>query len=226
MQQPETLLLSLVLLLTLAKILEAPLRKYRLHPIPAHVLAGIILGPYVLGYVYPSLQLEGVAYVGLLLLLFYTGLNTDFRELRRHSGSIIVMGGLGVTVTFLLTYASMIIMGWEVAPSIFISAVLSNTATETVAAMVTGKGDPTTRSLLVGASFTDDILAVFIIGLLPGLTGGHINVSVLLWVSVKTGVFLTLVFAVGELLVKKYKGIYRAMSSDYFWFSSISVILA
>ena len=63
---------DLVLLLILAKILGLPLRSKGIHPIVGHVLAGVILGPYVLGIVYPSENLATIAGVALLLLLLYT----------------------------------------------------------------------------------------------------------------------------------------------------------
>ncbi len=226
MDPAGSLLASLVLLLVLAKLLEFPFRKANLHPIPGHVLAGIILGPYLLSLVYPTQELRGVAYLGLLLLMFYTGLTTDFRELRRHGFAIIVMGGLGVLVTFTLIYAVMILLGYGMLESLFISAALSNTATETVAAIVSKKGDPRTRSLLIGASFTDDVMAVYVIGLLSGLTGSGVNLYRLFLIGLETGVFLFLAFAVSSLMVSRYTRIYRSMSTDYFWFASISVILA
>ncbi len=226
MDPAGSLLESLVLLLVLAKLLEFPFRKANLHPIPGHVLAGIILGPYFLSLVYPTQELRGVAYLGLLLLMFYTGLTTDFRELRRHGFAIIVMGGLGVLVTFTLIYGVMYLLGYHVLESLFIAAALSNTATETVAAIVSKKGDPRTRSLLVGASFTDDVMAVYVIGLLSGLTGGGIDLYRLLLIGLETGVFLFLAFAISSLLVSRYTRIYRSMSTDYFWFASISIILA
>ncbi len=226
MNPTSQLLPSLVALLVLAKLLEAPFRKAHLHSIPAHVLAGIILGPYVLGYVYPSPELLGVSYLGLLLLMFYTGLTTDFRELRRHGLSIVVMGGLGVLTTFGLVFTAMRWMDFDLLPSLFIAAALSNTATETVAAIVAKKGDPSSRSLLVGASFADDVMAVYIIGLLSSLTRGTIDFYDLGLTALKTGIFLFAAFALSSLLVKRLTIVYKLMSTDYFWFASISVILA
>lgn len=226
MNPASQLLPSLVALLVLAKLLEAPLRKLHLHSIPAHVLAGVILGPYMLSYVYPSPELLGVSYLGLLLLMFYTGLTTDFRELRRHGLSIVVMGGMGVLATFGLVFTVMQWLGFSILPSLFIAAALSNTATETVAAIVAKKGDPSSRSLLVGASFADDVMAVYIIGLLSSLTRGVIDFYDLGLTALKTGIFLFGAFALSSLLVKRLTIVYRSMSTDYFWFASISVVLA
>ncbi len=220
------LLTSLVLLLVLAKLFEFPFRKAYLSPIPAHIFAGIILGPYVLSIVYPSRDLNAIAYLGLLLLMFYTGLTTDFRELKRYGRIIIVMGGMGVLVTFSLIYLVMLGFGFSMLASLFIAAALSNTATETIAAMVARKGDVRTKSLLIGASFVDDVVAVYVIGLISGLTFEHGSYYDLLYTGVKTALFLLAVFIASELLVRKYSVIYKSMSTDYFWFASISILLA
>jgi len=226
LEDSGTLLLNLVLLLILAKILEAPLRKYHLHPIPGHVVAGIILGPYVLGIVYPSPELLGVSYFGLLLLMFYTGLTTDFRELKRRGKSIILMGGMGVLATFTLIYYFLGFFGITGIPALFLAAALSNTATETVAATIAQKGDPKSSSLLIGASFVDDLMAVFMIGIMSGISAGFIDYFSLGVLFFKTMSFLAVVFIVSEILVSRYTKFYKLMSQNYFWFASYAIMLA
>lgn len=226
MENPGALLQNLVLLLVLAKILEAPLRKYHLHPIPGHVVAGIILGPYFLGIVYPSPELLGVSYLGLLLLMFYTGLTTDFREFKRHGKNIILMGGMGVIASFILTYCVLGFFGITGVSALFLSAALSSTATETVAATIAHKGDPKSSSLLIGASFVDDIMAVFMISIMSGISVGSTDYFGLGVLFLKTMSFLAVVFIVSEMLVSKYAKFYKLMSQNYFWFASYAVMLA
>lgn len=223
----DYLILEIVLLLMLAKVLEIPFRKYSLHPMAGHVVAGIVLGPYLLGLVKPSNELLGIAYFGLLLLMFYTGLTTDYRELKRRGKAVIIMGGMGVLATFTIIYTAMYLLGYPGLPGIFIAAALSNTATETVAAIVAKKGDSASRSLLVGASFVDDVMAVFIIGILSGLsTGNSFAVETLLLLAGKTLFFLFIIFYTSSLLVNKFTKLYKMMSQDYFWFATSSILLS
>ncbi len=226
MYQEETFILGLVSLLVLAKILEIPFRKYKLHPVVAHVIAGIILGPYVLGIVYPSTELMGIASFGLLLLMFYTGLTTDFRELRRHGSAVVLMGAMGVTTTFLLVLVTSLSLGVSLLVAIFLAAVLSNTATETVAAIVAHRSDVKSKSLLVGASFVDDVMAVFIIGIIAGLNHGVIDLESLVILSIKTTVFLAVTFYISGLLSRRFMGFYKTISHDYLWFATSCIILA
>jgi Kef-type K+ transport system membrane component KefB len=222
----DYLILEIVLLLILAKLLEIPFRKHYIHPMAGHVIAGIILGPYLLGLVKPSNELLGIAYFGLLLLMFYTGLTTDYRELRRRSKSILVMGSLGVLATFTLIYVFMYMIGYKGLQAVFIAMALSNTATETVAGIVARKGDSLTRSLLIGASFIDDIIAIFIIAILSSISINTASTMDVLFLSIKAIVFLAVIFYLSELFVKKYTGMYKAISQDYFWFASVSILLS
>ncbi|ABN69364.1 sodium/hydrogen exchanger [Staphylothermus marinus F1] len=223
----EYLIFEIVMLLMLAKILEIPFRKYSLHPMAGHVITGIVLGPYFLGLVKPSGEMLGIAYFGLLLLMFYTGLTTDYRELKRRSKTVLLMGGMGVLVTFTLIYLAMCLLGYEGLPGIFIAASLSNTATETMAAIVAKKGDTISRSLLVGASFVDDVMAVFIIGILAGLAvENSLSITTLVILTSKALFFLSLIFFISSLLVNKYPKIYKTISQDYFWFATFSILLS
>ena len=126
----------IVLLLTLAKLLEKPVEKAKLSPIVAHIVAGLILGSHILGWVKPLPELEAISYFGLLLLMFYTGMTTNFSELKRLSLWIIAIGLCGVVVTFAMIFYVMLALGYSLSKSLIIAILLSNTATETVAAVI------------------------------------------------------------------------------------------
>ncbi|RLG82486.1 MAG: cation:proton antiporter [Thermoprotei archaeon] len=214
---------DLVLLLIVAKILGLPLRSKGIHPIVGHVLAGVILGPYVLRIVYPSENLATIANVALLLLLFYTGLTTDFRELKRRGLYVILIGSLGVIATFSIAYTVLHLIGVTGLQALFLAIVISNTATETVAATIAYVGGREIRALIVGASFVDDIFAAFMISIIASQAVGFGNMTM---ISVLTIVFMTVIFILSQVLVTKYYIIYRLMSKDYRIFAALSIILA
>lgn len=215
---------DLVLLLILAKIFGLILRNKGIHPIVGHVFAGIILGRYILGIVYPSRELETIASVALLLLLFYTGLTTDFRELRRRSTHIIAMGVMGVVATFTITYLVLSSIGYTGLTAVFIAVALSNTATETVAATIAYAGGREIRALIVGASFVDDIVAAFMISIVASLsTGSTTNIY---YLSIATTIYMAVVLAISQVLATKYTKFYKVLSRDYMTFASISLVIA
>ena len=214
---------DLVLLLILAKILGLPLRSKGIHPIVGHVLAGVILGPYVLGIVYPSENLATIAGVALLLLLLYTGLTTDFRELRRRGLYIILIGSFGVIATFSIAYTILYILGITGLQALFLAIVISNTATETVAATIAYVGGREIRALIVGASFVDDIVAAFMISIIASQA---IGIGDMTMISILTIVFMVAILVLSQILVTKYPIIYKLMSKDYRIFAALSIIFA
>jgi len=214
---------DLVLLLMLAKILGLPLRSRGIHPIVGHVLAGVILGPYVLGLVSTSRELEAIAGVALLLLLFYTGLTTDFRELRRRGLYVLLIGASGVLATFTLTYLVLHILGITGLQALFLAIVVSNTATETVAATIAYVGGREVKALIIGASFVDDVVAAFMISLLASQALGMGDMMV---ISILTIVFMIVFMFLSQILVTRYPIVYKLMSRDYRLFAALSIIIA
>jgi len=214
---------GLVLLLALAKLLEYPLRRARLNPIVAHVAAGLVLGPYILGLVEPLPVLEEVSYLGLLLFMFYTGMTTSFRELQRMRKAIVFIGAVGAGFTALLTYLSLKFLGLPNYKSLIISVIMSNTATETVAAIVRSEHDEVTRTIVLGSSVVDDILAVFMISI---VTQGINELSKLVEVSLLTCLLLVTAIGLSSILVRHPSIFYRRISGDPVVFASISILLA
>jgi len=216
-------LTSLVLLLILAKLFGLPLKRRGIHPIVGHVLAGIVLGPYMLGLVKPCRELETIASVALLLLLFYTGLTTDFRELQRRSFYVVLMGVAGVVTTYTLVYTVLYLAGITGFKAVFIALALSNTATETVAATIAYLGGREIKALIIGASFVDDIVAAFLISIVSSMSMGNNNIG---YLSVATIAFMLIVFGLSELVSKKITKFYTVLSRDYTLFAGISVVIA
>ncbi len=223
----EDYLIDIVLLLLVAKLLSLPLRSRGIHPVVGHVLAGVALGPYALGLVYPRIELESVARLGLLILLFYTGLTTEFRELRRRGWAVVAMGSLGVAATMILSYIAALLLGYGGLSGLFIAVAVSNTATETVAAALEKTRHMDLKALVVGASFLDDVVAVFVISIVSSLAErGGVDAAGLLYLASATAVFIAGVFALSRVLVEKPGLFYRRLTRDYIFFASVSILIA
>ena len=69
-----TVLLSIGLLIVIAKLLEGVLRRFRLNAIVAYTAAGVALGP-VLGVIEPTDELEVLLGIGIFLFFFLIGLD-------------------------------------------------------------------------------------------------------------------------------------------------------
>ncbi len=97
--------------------------------------------------------------------MFHSGLYTDFSSFKEHKWTAIVIGTAGVIVSFLMIFAlSAFVFGLSLETSLFLGAILSNSAIEVSSAMLARTRYDKLRTIVVGASFIDDILAVFILG--------------------------------------------------------------
>ncbi len=119
------LLLQLAGLLALARILSEVMRRLRQPAVIGELLAGIILGPTILGHYLPALQravfplsvaqfhlLEVVSWLGMVLLLLLTGLETDLRVMRSLGRSAVLVSLGGMLFNFTLGGT----LGWLMPP--------------------------------------------------------------------------------------------------------------
>ncbi len=214
----ENVLLALVLLLLLGRSLGFIFQKYGYQSLIGEVLAGMILGPILLFQdALPLEELRVFSELGILMLMLLAGLTTDFEAFRENKMGSVVVGSLGVVVTFFLVLIPIyIFLGpiYEISfvSALFIAAILSNTAIEVSAAVLMDSKRMNLKAVIMGASFVDDILAVFLIGLIsPMAFDGKVPaIEDILFLSALVIVFLvvTLVFAtkIFEIIFNKLKG--------------------
>ena len=223
-------IVSIVVIILLAKLLSEPLRRIGIHVIVGDILAGLILGPAVLGLIYPDVSIKALADFSLIILMLYTGLNTNPRVLSEHRFKIIVTGVSGAFFTFILIFAAAYLYGYPLFTALFIAVALSNTATETVAAMIEKAGrriSSTIQSILIGASFVDDVLAIYLITLLRTLpVEGTFDLMGLAIITAKIMLFMLTVLYVSRILVEHHSDKILKLFSDPAQMTMTTVVLA
>ncbi|MEM1644730.1 MAG: cation:proton antiporter [Ignisphaera sp.] len=221
----QSFLLYIVLLLALAKIVEKLFSYGHISPLVAHVVTGIILGPHVLGIVNPSEALEGISYFGLLLLMLYSGITTNFSEVRRVRLWIVLVGISGIVTTIALTFVILRFFCFNVIKAILVSVLLSNTATEVVATVVSKSASNLVRTIVIGASIVDDVLAVLILGIVAStfLDDGIFNVIYSAMMSIS---FFFIVILLSNFLIKYPYLFYQRIAMNRVTFASTTITLA
>ncbi len=223
------LILSIVLVIVVAKLLSEPLRRAGIHSIVGDIVAGLLLGPTVLGLVYPTTGLKALADFSLIILMLYTGLNSNLRVLSEHKAKIVLTGISGAFFTFIIVFIAAYFYGFNLFTALFIAIALSNTATETVAAMIERSGrrlSATIQNILVGASFVDDVLAIYLITLLRTLPMGSFNIVELTVITAKIALFMIVVLYFSKILVERYSSWILRLFSDPARMTMTTVLLA
>ncbi|HYU08942.1 MAG TPA: cation:proton antiporter [Gemmatimonadales bacterium] len=147
--------------------------RLKLPALPGFIVAGILLGPNALGLVSDPRDVEGLAEVGVILLLFTIGIEFSLSRLR-EMGRQILVGGLsqmGLTVLATLAAGLALLGGWRV--SLFLGFLIALSSTAIVLKVLTDSGeiDAPHGRLATGVLIFQDLCVVPIMLVLPFLAG-------------------------------------------------------
>ncbi|AEC52529.1 Na+/H+ antiporter [Pyrococcus sp. NA2] len=216
---------DLSILLVVAKSLEWILKKRNIHPIIAHILTGIILGPFALKIIMPSKELKVLGEFGLIMMMLYMGLTSNFSAISKNKVKATVVAIFGVMFSFILGFLTVYFFEKELIPAIFVGITIGNTAIEvTSGVLVRERVKKEVSSVLMGAAFADDIIAVYLIGLLTGITKGEVSLEPMVVLTIKIVVFMLAVLLVSEFIFKKSVAFYNVVK-DLHVFFTFTIIL-
>ncbi len=203
----SNLLLVVAAMLAGGKLVGELAERLGLPSVLGELLAGVLLGPSVLAVI-PAAGAAGadmirlLAELGVILLLFEVGLETDLREMRKVGTAALAVALVGVTLPFLLGYlywsgaghAALGESGSVNTVAIFVGATLTATSVGITARVLGDLGQMETPEarIILGAAVLDDIIGLVILSVVSGLAAGG-GVSLL-------GVTSTLAAAVGFLV--------------------------
>lgn len=165
----------LVIILTGAKIGGALLQRIGQPAVLGELIAGVLLGSSVLGWV--DAQDEIVALMkelGVIILLFEIGLETDLKKLIKVGGAATVVALAGVILPFALGYGVCLALGLGNVVAIFAGASLTATSVGITARVLSDLGrlqDPEGQVIL-GAAIIDDVIGLVILAVVSGLASG------------------------------------------------------
>lgn len=198
--------LALAAILVAAKLLGELAERIGQPAVLGELVAGVLLGGSVLGVVpaegVPAQLIHVLAELGVLLLLFEIGLETDLREMFRVGPASLAVAVVGVVLPFGLGYAYWIYaphpaagLGDLTTSAIFVGATLTATSVGITARVLSDLGRMATPEarIIIGAAVIDDVLGLVILSVVSGVAAGA-AVTVL-------GVLRTLAVAVGFLVV-------------------------
>ncbi len=201
--------MALAILLVVAKSTEWVFEKIEVHPIIAHVLTGILLGPFILGVIQPSEELKVLADFGLIMMMLYMGLTSNFSAIAQNTKKAVVVATLGVAFSFLFGFLTVVFFGKGIAAAVFVGATLGNTAIEvTSGVLLKERTKREVSSILMGAAFVDDIIAVYLIGIITGMTHGSLTASTLGELTVKIALFIMVTLMISEYVFKRSRWFY------------------
>jgi len=223
-----SLILNLLLILTVAWILGVVFSKFGLPVMLGELLAGVLLGPPILGIVEISPSIELLAELGIFFVMFHTGMEMDPKELLEHIWPSLSVALGGFVLPFMLGFFTTKMFGGTLYQSLFVGMGISITAIAVQAVVLHSLRINRTElgHIIMGAAIADDILALVALSTLLGLAKtGSVQAASLVVIFLKVAAFFGVTILLGHFIIPKF---IRRLTDDprkAFMFAMTSALL-
>lgn len=209
MQSYEFLLIIAVILLS-TKVFGLISERVHMPQVVGALLAGVVLGPSVLGLVEETDFLLKTSEIGVIILMFMAGLDTDLEELKKTGLASFVIALIGVLVP--LGAGTLLYLGFfpdaseplHMLRALFVGVVLTATSVsitvETLREMGRLKGKVGTA--ILGAAIIDDIMGIIVLTLVSAMTDPTVNPGLVL---LRIVAFFALLVVVGFIMHRLFR---------------------
>jgi Na+:H+ antiporter len=226
------LLIGLAVVWLAAKIAGEGMVRLGQTAVLGELLAGIVIGAGGLGLVHETKILHALAELGVILLLFEVGLESDVHELLRAAVQSTVVAVIGVAVPFAVGFGVMRSLGHPTLVAVFVGAALTATSVGITARVLAdlGRLQDAAAKIVLGAAVVDDILGLIILAVVSGVAQtGDVSFAQVAWLSAKAVLFLGVAMALGIRLAPvlvRYVGRMKARGTLIVYSVVFAVVLA
>jgi len=211
-------LIGVAVMLVVAKLGGEFFERLQQPGVLGELCGGIVLGNLVmLGYsgaesLKTSATIAALAELGVIILLFEVGLESDLKEMLEVGWSSLLVAVLGVIAPFFLGWAvsAYFIPDEPQLAHIFIGATLCATSVGITARVFKDLGKLSTREarIILGAAVIDDVLALLVLAVVAGAiksaaTGSALSIFEIGWIALKSLAFLIGSIVIGLFLVPR-----------------------
>jgi Kef-type K+ transport system membrane component KefB len=169
--------LAMLVVFGSAKVMAEIFERLRQPAIVGEILAGVLIGPSVLGWMAPTEFLSALADLGVMFLLFRVGLEVKSSELMKVGGTATVVAALGVLVPFLFGWGILLLWGAPQVEAIFVGAAMVATSVGITAQVLASKGLLQARAskIILAAAVIDDVLGLLVLALVSSMAKGQVS---------------------------------------------------
>ncbi|MBI2954883.1 MAG: cation:proton antiporter [Chloroflexi bacterium] len=220
-----TILLDILIIFAMAKLAGELFERVRQPAVLGEILAGVLIGPYALALIgqpgdgliaafhseeaaREALRIvyDVFAEVGIIVLLFFVGLETRIEDLLSVGRRAAVVAVLGIVLPFVFGYLLTASIGYSGLSAVFVGTALVATSVGITARVLSDLGvlqRPEAR-IILGAAVVDDILAMILLAIVTGIGGGEVSWGQISLVIVEAIAFTAFVALVGARVIRRY----------------------
>ena len=204
---------SLAIIIIFAKVFGILARKCKAPQVVGEIIAGLIIGPSILGLVSTSDFLTQMAEIGVVLLMFSAGLETDLKELMKTGPIAFLIACAGVfiplaggTVLYMIFYGASAVGTPEFYKAVFIGTIMTATSVSITVQALKELGYLKSRvgTTVLAAAIIDDVIGIVVLTFVIGFRTPDANIS---GVVISTILFFVFAFVVGIISYKVFKWI-------------------
>jgi Kef-type K+ transport system membrane component KefB len=186
-------LLDLALILLTTKVLGLMTRRMRMPQVVGALIAGLVLGPAMLNVITQTEYIKDSAEIGVIVLMFCAGMETDVHELKKSGKASFVIALIGVIVPLIGGYAvaayfnqpGIIESGAPTSlflQNVFIGVILTATSVSITVETLKEIGKLKTHSgnAILGAAIIDDILGIIALTVITSMADTSVSLGIVL----------------------------------------------
>ena len=201
-------LLDLSVLLLGAKVFGLLAKRIGVPEVVGQIVAGLVFGPALLGFIQETEFLEQMAEIGVMMIMFEAGLNTDLKEMQRTGVKAAGIALVGVIVPMIMGAAVYLLFygigssdGDVILRGLFIGTIISATSVSiTVAALKElGKLNGLIGTTITSSAIIDDVIGIIVLTFVLSARGTETNIWMII---IKAVLFFAIAIISGFVVYK------------------------
>jgi monovalent cation:H+ antiporter-2, CPA2 family len=203
-----TLLRDLAIVLVTAAVTALVFQKLRLPTVLGYLVAGVLVGPHVplFPFVQDAANIEVLAEIGIIFVLFSLGLHFHLGRLRKVGGLAFTAGVLEVSLMVGAGFLVASVGGLGRFDALFLGAILAISSTTIIVKVLSDQGRleaPSTEAIF-GILLVEDLVAIVLIALLSSLAlTGTVSAAAVAALVVRIAIFVVATLVLGLVLVPR-----------------------
>ena len=217
-----SILVYVLLIIAIARMLGEAVSRINEPPIVGELLAGILLGPFVLGAVVPWLDsmytsefISDLADLGIMFFMLYVGMEFSSQNMFSHLRQGVALATVGITVPFCFGLAVAHVFGLDGTTMVFVALAVAVTALPVTIRILKDLGVLHTRTggVIVSASLITDLGLLFAMGIILGGDDRSSGLEEAALVAFGFALFFVLAFLVGRYVVPRVYNLLAKMQT-------------
>lgn len=211
--QPYLIFKDLAIIILAAKMFGILARKINIPQVVGEIIAGLVIGPSILGLVNTSDYLAVMAEIGVILLMFSAGLGTNLKDLVRTGPTAFLIAIFGVlipliggTALYMLFYGVSPLGSHEFYKAVFIGVILTATSVSITVKTLEelGKLKTPLGVTIISAAIIDDVIGIIVLTIVVGMGQGSADVGIIS-ITMRSILFFIFSALAGFIIYKIFK---------------------